>query len=57
MLFTLKDDSTTGNFWLYYLFYILSVIYVYIYTCKGVHLYIITVCTDGMKRVKKSESI
>ena len=40
MLLTLRADNTTGSFWLCHLFYMLSVIYVHMYICKRVHLYI-----------------
>ena len=31
MLLTLKNDNTTGSFWLCHLFYVLSMIYVYLW--------------------------
>ena len=48
MLFTWKDDNSTGSFWLCCLFYMLFIIYVYIYLCTRVCLYMIMVYTDGM---------
>ena len=46
MLLPLKDDNTTGSLWLYYLFYILSMIYVYMYKmCNSMFI-----CNYGMYR-------
>ena len=45
-LLALNDDNTTGSFWLCRLFYVLSMVYVYAYICKGVHIYYYGI-TDG----------
>ena len=46
MLLTLKEDTTTGKFYLCHLFYMLSVLIISNYICTRLHLYKITRYTD-----------
>ena len=48
MLLALKGDNTTGSLCLCHLVYVLSMIIISGYICPRVHLYTITICTDGM---------
>ena len=47
MLFALKNDNTTGSFYPRHLLYVLSMIIKSGALCTSVHLYTITICTDG----------
>ena len=48
MLLTLKEDSTTGGFYLYHLLHVLGMNIKSGAICKSVHLYTIFICTYCM---------
>ena len=48
MLFALKADNITGNFYLCHLLYIPNMVYISDCICTSTCLYTIMACTDGM---------
>ena len=48
MLLTMKDESTTGSFYLCNSFHVFSVLMISNHICTRMHLHAITICTDSM---------